>query len=133
VPSTNVSVIQQFLHPPVGLTALEALSGNPYSGLVALDRVRGPVRVDAFGIRWLITGYPDGYGVTPRAGNNAFDRNVIEIAIVHQTLDSNLVVSEQVQSYFAAGTLMFEESFPYVVDVELAPGIEANLYWVLIL
>lgn len=131
--STPVSIIQQFLHPPIGLLVLEALPANPYSGLNGLQRIRGPINVDAFGIRWQIVGYPAGYGVTPRAGDNQFDRPVIEVAVQHQLLDSTLVVTEQ--SFFdrAAGHVLFNESFPYIIDVELAPGITADLFWLLAL
>src|SRR5690242_17668138 len=111
--STPVSIIQQFLHPPVGLTRLEALPANPYSGLNGLQRIRGPVNVDAFGIRWLITAFPPGYGVTPAAGDNKFDRPVIDIAVRHQLLSGEVVTTSQMESIRAAGTMMFEESFPY--------------------
>lgn len=133
--SNPVSIIQQFLHPPIGLCVLEPLPGNPYGpgGLVGLQRIRGPVNVDAFGIRWLITSYPAGYGVDVGAAVNFFDRTVLSIGVQHQLFSGTIIVTEQLDTRLAAGHLMFQESFPYIVDVQLAPGVEANFWWLLVL
>jgi hypothetical protein len=131
--SSTTSIIQQFLHPPLGITRLEAIPNGPFSGINAFDRPRGAARVDAFGIRWLIQSFPPGYGITVGAGNNFFDRQVINIALRHQLLDSEIVVSAELESRAAAGHLLFEESFPYLVDVQCAPGITTNLWWMLAL
>lgn len=130
---SDVSIIQQFLHPPIGLCTLEVISGAPFTDLVAVDRPRGLVRTDAFGIRYLITFSPDGYGITPAAGSNVFDRPVVEIATRHQLLSGDIIVTSQQTYSTASGTLMFEESFPYIVDLLFSPGIEASLWWVLLL
>ena len=129
----TVPIIDLFLHPPVGLLAQEALPFNPYSGLNGLTRRRNIRNVDAYGIGWNLIDIPPGYGITPKAGNNEADRTVIEIAIVHQLFDGNLVVTEQFETNRVAGYLLFQESFPYIVDVELSPGVTANLYWLLAL
>jgi len=130
---SDVSIIQQFLHPPVGLLVKEVIPGNPHSGLNGLQRIRGLTNVDAFGIAWLVTFAPAGYGVSPRAGTNVYDRPVIDIAVQHRFLDGSLNITFQ-QSYdLVAGHILFEESFPYIVDVELGPGVQADLHWLLAL
>lgn len=129
----DVSIIQQFLHPPIGFLVREAIAGGPYSGLNAFNRVRGGTLVDAFGIRWLVTFAPPGYGVTPTAGQNQFDRPVVNIAIRHQLFDGEIVVSEEHFYDTPTGQILFQESFPYVVDVELAPGVQAEFWWLLVL
>lgn len=129
----TVSIIQQFLHPPVGLLVREHIPGGPFTGLHAFDRPRGPTRVDAFGIRWLITAFPAGYGVTPTAGQNRFDRDVMNIAVRHQLLDGEIIVTEEVFMRSATGELLFAESFPFIVDIEGAPGITYDVWWLLVL
>jgi len=129
----QVSIIQQFLHPPVGLLVREVIPGAPFSGLRAFDRPRGLTRVDAFGIRWLVTFAPAGYGVTPTAGQNRFDRDVMNIAVRHQLLDGEIVVTEEVFMRSATGQLLFAESFPFIVDIEAAPGVEFSAWWLLVL
>ena len=131
--SNPVSIIEQFLHPPISLCALEALPGNPYSGLNGLQRIRGPVNVDAFGIRWLITAFPAGYGVSVGAAVNFFDRTILELGIQHRMLDGTIVVTQQEETRLVTGYSMFDAAFPYVVDVQLAPGVAANLWWILVL
>lgn len=130
---SDVSIIQQFLHPPIGLCTLEVISGAPFSDVVAVDRPRGLVRTDAFGIRYLVTFSPPGYGISDGAGSNHFDRPVVEIATRHQLLDGEIIVTSQQAYDTASGTVMFEESFPYIVNLLFSPGIEASLWWVLVL
>jgi hypothetical protein len=128
-----VGVIQQFLHPPVGLCSLEAIAGGPYSGLNAFNRIRGPVNVDAFGIAWLITAAPDGYGLNIGASVNFYDRDVLSIGIVNRFFDASLNVTQTFDTSLVAGYVMFNESFPYVVDCLLQPFVEAEFSWVLLL
>jgi len=132
--SNPVSIIQQFLHPPIGLCVQEALPGNPYpDGIHALQRIRGPVNVDAFGLRWLIASSPPGYGIDIGAAVNFFDRTILQIGVQHRLFDGTIVTTQQLDTRLAQGHVMFDESFPYVVDVQLPPGVTADFWWLLVL
>jgi len=133
MPGAQVSIIQQFLHPPVGLLVRELIPGGPFSGLNGFQRIRGPVNVDAFGIRWLILSAPAGYGVTPTAGQNLFDRTVMNLAVRHRLLDGEIVVTEETFERSATGQTLFGESFPYIIDMFGAPGVIYSAWWLLVL
>jgi hypothetical protein len=128
-----VGVIQQFLHPPINLCTLEAIPGSPFTGLNALQRIRGPINVDAFGLSWLITSAPAGYGLNIGAAVNFYDRPVLQVGIFHKLFDGSLNVSQQEETSLVKGYIMFNESFPDVVDVLLQPFVEADFNWVLLL
>lgn len=133
MPGVSVPIIELFLHPPVGLLRRELIAGGPFTGLNGFQRIRGPLNVDAYGVRWLITSFPAGYGVTPSAGQNFFDRTVMNIAVRHQLLDGEIVVTDERFERSATGQLLFAESFPYIVDMFGAPGVSYNAWWLVII
>lgn len=126
------SVIQQFLHPPLGLLSIEALSGNPYSDYTLLSRTAGPVGVNAFGIMWAAESWPDGYGRNGGVIDTDFDRRILRIQIYHVLLDSTGVVSEVVDTNRQTGYHLFNESFPLSVGTEWSPGVVGSFYWLLV-
>lgn len=132
MPDTT-SVIQQFLHPPLGLLSIEALSGNPYSGYNLFTRTAGPVGVNAFGIMWAAESWPDGYGRNALVIDTDFDRNILRIQIYHTLLDSTGVVSEFLDTNRQTGYMLFNESFPFSVGTEWQPGVAGSFYWLLAL
>lgn len=125
-------VIDLFLHPPPRAMHLETIPGAPFEGLNAFFRQRLNVRTDAYGIRWVITAFPPGYGVTPIAGGNRFDRDVIDIAVTHELFDGTLQTTDEASFRSASGYLLFNQVFPWNVQVELAPGIQASLWWMVV-
>jgi hypothetical protein len=130
--STLVTVIGQFLHPPLGLCSLQLVT-QTHRDRVVYTRVRGPLQVDAFGIHVVITDFPAGYGrrdVT--AGPVEFDTRVMEIAALHTLLNASLY-SDRLESRRGSNTLMFSEAAPQSVEVWTAPGLTASVYWVLLL
>jgi hypothetical protein len=131
--SAVTSVIGQFLHPPVGVTRLEQLPNNPYSGFNVLSRPRGLLGVDAFGLRYIVQSAPPGYGLVSGAAQGYYDRSVIDLAVLHQMLDGNVIVSAEASYRVSGLTVMFEQSFPYRIQVQLAPGVTANFWWILLL
>lgn len=125
-------IIDLFLHPPPRAMHLEQIPGGPFSGLNAFFRQRLNVRTDAYGIRWNVASFPPGYGITPIAGTNAFDRPVIDISVTHQLFDGVLVTTDEAQLRTASGYLLFNQVFPWNVQVEMAPGITADLWWMVV-
>jgi hypothetical protein len=131
--STSLGVIQQFLHPPIGLCTLEAIAGGPYTGLHGFTRPRGIRNLDAMGFYWLITSIPDGYGLNIGAFANYYDRDVLSIEVVTRMLDGTDTLTQSVSTRLNQGHIMFDESFPQVVDVLVQPFVEAEFSWVLLL
>lgn len=126
-------IINLFLHPPIGTMTLEQLPGEPFSGLISVDRPRPGAGTDAFGIRYLVTQIPAGYGITPGPGTNVVDRTVVAIAVIHRLFNGDLVESQGQSFRTTSGQLLFQESFPLRVVLEAAPGISLRLWWMLVL
>ena len=126
-------VIQLFLHPPLGAMRLETIPGEPLTGVQSLDRPRAGRGTDAYGIRYTILTIPDGYGVTPGPGTNVVDRQVVGMSVIHRLNDGSLIESQGQSFRTTSGQLLFQESFPLRVVVEMAPGVGVRLAWLLVL
>jgi len=133
MPPPDTTVISQFLHPPLGLLSIEALSGNPYSGYTLLNRPAGPIGVNAFGIMWAAESWPDGYGRNSMFIDTDFDRRILRVQVYHILFDGTGVVSEFLDTNRQTGYMLFNESFPFSVGTEWQPGVVGSFYWLLAL
>jgi hypothetical protein len=128
----DVSVIQQFLHPPLGVLSIEALSGNPYSGYNLLTRTAGPIGVNAFGLMWATETWPAGYGAPVGTIAGPFDRVMLKIVVFHVLFDTTGVRSQIINTREQTGFVLFDESFPFSVGTEWSPGVTGSFYWLLV-
>jgi hypothetical protein len=129
----SIPIQLQFPDPPTILTQREALPGNPYSGpLQFIDRVRGPIGTDAFGIDWLVTVTPPGIGSTIDT-DVTFDRDIIGLREVKEDIGSTLISGPQTLIREIQGRMYFSE-FPLTrLALWVYPFCEINLWWVLVL
>jgi hypothetical protein len=131
--STPTSVIQQFLHPPVGLMRAELIAAGPFSSDFTLSRPRGPIGTDAFGFRWLVVQAPGGYGTTQGPGFLVFDRVVLQVAVVHQLLDGSTAITAELATDRNSGFFLFNESLPLNVHCIASPGVFVDMSWLVVL
>lgn len=125
-------VIQQFLHPPIGVMVREDLPANPYTGYNLLNRPNLLFGVNAFGIAWSAESWPAGYGRNSMFIDSDFDRRILRIQVYHRLADSSDVVSEFLDTKRQSGYLLFNESFPFSVGTEWAPGVTGSFAWLLV-
>jgi hypothetical protein len=128
----TVGVIQQFLHPPVGLLSRSVIVGSPFSDYHLFTRTVGPIGVFAFGIAWALDTWPAGYGREGGVISNMFDRDVLKMTVFHRLADGSDVRTEEVRTRLQASYILFSESFPFSVATELSPGVTATFYWLLL-
>jgi hypothetical protein len=129
----SVKLPLQFPDPPTRLTTREALPGNPYAaGLHLLDRPRGPINLDAFGLAWQITGVPIGVGrrVT---GVTTYDRVLLELLEIPIDLTGATSNGPLRQVDQDEGRFYFSE-FPIErISAWIYPFCSANFWWILVL
>lgn len=131
MPSIPSGVIDFFIHPPWGVLQLEHIAGAPFfTGQYALDRPRGPVRVDAYGLLWSVTTEAPGVGLTPGLVTE-YDERVIEISLTYQLLDGTFIQGARLASSWDNGQFMFDQLLPYGVDVRIGVPFSVDLWWLL--
>ena len=85
--------------------------------------------MDAHGLFWNVFFAPPGYGLTVDTVGNHYDRPVIAIAEFEQLLDATLVRGPIFESVQAQGYYLFVGEIPFVIDVQLPPGLTMDLSW----
>lgn len=127
-----VSIGQQLLNPPSFLTQLEHVVGAPFGhGLHLIDRVRGPIGLDAFGFAWTFVATPAGVG-----------EQVLSVTTFEQALAQVLEVKTDITPVTFngrvydldqdEGRIIFSE-FPLTrLSVDVLPACSLDMWWILI-
>lgn len=127
----NLPIIDFFQHPPYGVLTLEHLPTAPFThGTYAINRPRAGQQVDAFGLLWSTSLVALGVGGTPGLVFEYEDR-VCEIAVTHRFLDGTYVITQRVATNLDAGFILFEQLFPYSVDLIVGPPFGVDFFWIL--
>lgn len=129
----NLGIALQFPTPPLDLTHQEALPGNPYSaGIHLLDRVRGPINCDAFGVYWIVHLVPQGIGKTVGQNTVRFEEPVGQLLQVKEDILSNVQNGPIVPILEDEGIMMFDE-FPILrVSAWVQIGCQIEFFWVVV-
>lgn len=129
MPAVDVGVIEQFLHPPIGVCTL--LFEGSHTGSVAISRPAGPVGVDAFGILYSVTLEPPGAGQL--IGQSViYEQRVVQVVVDHTMIGGINVISQRYEGYEDSALIMFTQALPTDVRLWITPGFEIDVYWVVI-
>lgn len=129
--STAIGVIEQFLHPPIGLVRLEHIPVFPTSSSHGLQRIRGTRFVDAYGIRVLVQDFPAGYGFVNDGIGALFDRTMWQASVDHLLFDNTIATTQRFDTKQGLVYFLFNESFPYFVNIVPSPGVTLDAWWML--
>jgi len=119
-----------FQVPPIWLMSEEALPGNPYDDTTHfLQRIRGLQNLDCFGISFVLITVPAGYGLTVDGVGNHYDRVMIRVLEIHSD-STALLHNGPIHESSEAGGYFTWTTWPlYGIDVQLSPGVTADLNW----
>jgi hypothetical protein len=129
--STAIGIIEQFLHPPIGLVRLEHIPEFPSSSSHGLQRIRGTRYVDAYGIRVLVLSAPPGYGFVNDGIGAFYDRTMWQGSVDHLLFDNTIATTQRFDSNQGLIYFLFNESFPYFVNIVPSPGVQLDAWWML--
>ena len=126
-------VIDFFTHPPLGALSLEHVPSAPLSGgLYALNRPRGPIHTDAYGILWSVSAAALGTGSTPGIVTE-WDERVVEIACDYILFDGTPAIGQRIATNMDNGIMMFEQLLPFGLDVQVGVPFLVDFFWILLL
>jgi len=124
-------IITQLAHPPYGLLSREtAFLLGP--GVTQLQRIRGPVNVDAFGIAFSFITIPAGFG----RRNNIhvdYENPIVIFAPLYTLFDGHDQYGDTVEVMHEGDLYYLGQLFPKRIDVWVAPGCTVQQYFVLAL
>jgi hypothetical protein len=131
MPSVDVGVIQQFLHPPVGVLTRELELGL-FAGDGSFTGVNGGLGfVGYFGVEWSFFTIPDKLGYQ-LGFELEYQLRMLQLVFVHRFLDAHSAVSE-VHDAHTEGFVLWTEALPESVNYSILPGVEIIFNWLKVL
>lgn len=128
MPQIDIPIIDQLVHPSIGLLTESAVPGNPIAGpFISLGPPQGLTAL-TYGIKFRINtvgafhgrdvSFPVVYN-PPLARASVIYRNLSGLAITRQVTDV----------LYDAQDLMWEEPLPFSVTVYMQPDVLLDLFW----
>ncbi len=126
-------VISEFAHPPWG-TLSRSLIGTltPAGNVHTLQRVRGPINVDAFGITWSVTTAPAAAGRRTRVVTT-FEDSFIQLGVRYTDLSGHDFYGQLFDVNQDGQYFMWDQPIPTAIDVWVFPNFAVTMYWLLAL
>src|ERR1700693_3444989 len=128
VPSGIISALS---HPPVKLLSRETL-GPLTSGVYTLNRTRGPIAVDAFGITFSFFSIPAAFGYTDTTVRN-YDDAICSWNVEQTMFDGHTVLTPEERVYHEGDLYFFNTLFPTTLHVWVQVGCTVIPYFLLAL
>lgn len=127
------TVISEFAHPPWGSLSRELIgtftaAGNPN----ILQRVRGPITVDAFGIAWSVTTAPAGAGRRVRLSTD-YEDSFMQLGVRYTDLGSHDFYGQLFDQNIDGQYFLWDQPIPTSIDVWVFPNFAVTLYWLVAL
>lgn len=129
MPSVDIPIISQLVHPSIGLLTVATafpLGPGPVSG--SLSPPQGPLAL-TYGMRISVITAPADWGL--QVGNpNLFDPPFMQVTSAYDTLGGGVRVMVQTELIQIDGTCYFwNEALPVEVLYHLQPGWVVNVEW----
>ena len=124
-------VIGLLAHPPYGLLTRE-VGFTLTAGLTQIQRIRGPVTVDAFGLSFSFFTIPAKFGRTQQV-NLDYEVPIVEFAPVYTLFDGNQIQGPSTLLTHEGDILYFDQLLPTHINVWVQVGCVVVQYWVVAL
>lgn len=128
----DLGLALQFPIPPLDLTHQEAVTGSPFGpGVHLVDRIRGPINCDAYGVYYRENGVAVGIGRTIQVVT-VYEQPYAQILQVKEDIFSVIQNGPHLDVRNDQGIFMFDE-FPILrVSLWVAPACSIELWWVVV-
>jgi hypothetical protein len=129
VPFLNIPIIDQLVHPSIGLLSRVAVPGNPQAGpFIAVAPPQNPLIALTYGVvlRINIVGAKHGRDVSFPI---VYDPPLGRIAVSYTDLSGLQIIRQVTDWLYDDQDFMWEEPLPALVTVYTQPDVSLNLFW----
>ena len=124
-------VVQLIAQPPFGILRRETL-GPLTAGLSSVQRVRGPIGVDAFGISFSFFTIPAAFGWTDGVVK-VYEERILQWAPIYTDLTGHDFVGGIYDLHQEGELLFFPQALPTRIDVSVQVGCTVIFYFLVAL
>lgn len=140
MPSIDLGVVQQFLHPPLEFLHPVLDSGGPYSGNLTLYNWGGSISVTAtFGVVLVPATIPTELGYTEGwstggsvSSGDYYPLRLAQLVVQRQLAGGSWVSSEIHNVYHPGETVIWAEAAPGRLGLYVLPGVTMDLYYLVL-
>jgi hypothetical protein len=128
VPQVSIPIIDQLVHPSIGLLSVSAVPGNPIAGpFIALGPPQG-LSALTYGIRFKVhsTGVDHGKDVSFPV---VYTPPLARAAVTYRYLSGEAAIRQVTDVLYDAQDLFWDEPLPTLVTVYMAPDVSLDLFW----
>lgn len=128
MPQVSIPIIDQLVHPSIGLLTRAAWSANPYAGpLVTAVPPQGPGAL-TYGVVMKIQSVGPGHG-RDVSFPIEYDPPLAKVCVNYTDLSSQLVTKQVELWTFDNQWYVWDEPLPALLSLYLSPDVTANLFW----
>jgi len=124
-------IITSLEHPPYGVLSRE-FAFNLTAGVTQVQRIRGPVNVDAFGLSFSFVTIPAAFGFTQQIHKD-YEEPIVEVAPLYTLFDGHTFYGPTQVLHHEGDMLFLDQLFPTRVDVWVQVGCVVAQYWLVAL
>jgi hypothetical protein len=128
MPPVSIPIIDQLIHPSIGLLTRAAVAGNPQSGpFIALAPPQGAGAL-TYGVVLRIDFVPAGWG-RELSFPVQFDPPLGKMCSNYTDLSGSGVIKQVEHWTFDNQWYVWDEPLPGLWSIYLSPGVTVNLFW----
>jgi len=128
VPSGVIGILE---HPPYGVLSRET-GFTLTAGVTQIQRIRGPVNVDAFGLSFSFVTIPAKFGRTQQVHLD-YELPIVEFAPLYTMFDGHQVYGPSQVLTHEGDLLFLDQLFPTRIDVWVQVGCAVTQFWLVAL
>lgn len=127
MPSVGIPIIDQLVHPSIGLLTRSASLGV-FSGGGTLTPPQNPLVALTYGLTWDFFTVPVGFGFAVGDPNIYFDR-ILQLSSEYVELGGHSILTQVADVRTDGDKYMWEEPLPLAVHYYIAPGVSVTFFW----
>lgn len=131
MPQLPQGVIQLIAEPPFGILSRE-LGFTLTAGLTSIQRPRGPVHVDAFGLSFSFVAIPASFGSAIGVVTD-YEERICQFAPRYTDLSGHDFYGGFQDVFHEGEFYFFPQAFPTAIDVFVTVGCVVTQYWLVAL
>lgn len=129
MPPVSLPIIDQFVHPSVGLLTRVAVAGNPQAGpFIALAPPQNPLVALTYGVVMEIASVGAFHG-RDFSSPVEWIPPLGKISVHYNTLDGHGLIRQVTLWTYDLQDYMWDEPLPALWTLYTAPDVTANIYW----
>jgi hypothetical protein len=129
MPSISIPIIDQLVHPSIGLLTETAWTGNPQTGpFVAQAPPQNPLVALTYGVKFRIhtVGAFHGRDVSFPV---QYKPPLGKFSVTYQNLSGLAIIADVTDITYDAQSVFWEEPLPFLVTFYFAPDVSMDLFW----